>query len=408
VPKALVRLRVYSTFIPPTRSRIISASVLTLTALIGIFSGGATFATNDGAGISAIVSGEYTGVPVGQMFFSSRIIAIPISWLYTIVPVIGWYALLQLSLVLLASILIIWQLENNQSLIAWTALLLPIIVWSAWRPDYTFTALIVSSLSVVSWSITLSTPVRHRSVLLIAITTTVMFFGASWRPAAALVGFAIFLPTWFLLFALRNKFNYGFLLIFLLPAAVVVEEGMRMLQSDSWTSWESFNKIRGELHGSSSLALLADKIDFGWSEAAVRLFQSFAYTDDPVFGYQSLLQLSQQLPSVLAAPGTNLYEIVIYGLKPLLDFWWIAIPSLLIAIGLAIASGTLNRSLALLLITTSAYWALLIVVVGLLRLPGNLLVPIVVSIGLAVALHVNLIRTSGIPNYPQLVPLGLH
>jgi hypothetical protein len=387
------------------RLRIASLSLLFSLGISLALFGEPIFQVNDSPFMKGVVSGEVTGEPITQLYFSSRALAFLLAILYSFPVSIQWYSWLQLLTLLSASSLILVQMRERSLLVSWTFFLTPVIVLGALRPDYTFTALVGTALGVTAFLIALKMNTSSSSRFVLALSLLVTLFASMWRPNASMLALAILLPGWLGVLSCtrwRALSAFPFVAVFL---SFLIQEVFRRTQSGAWRDWVIYNRIRGELHGPRlELAeLFADSA--GWSLAAVRVFRSFATVDEPAFSLGALVRLDDALPLASQSRAADLLGIVWEGASLLSGLSGYLILAFALFVGAALLSRTCCSWKQVPILLVFGYWFLLVLVLATLRLPMNLLLPIIVGTGVTLGLIVTVGEKVGARG-PQRVAAG--
>ena len=286
---------------------VVSLLVATLSTgtLLVLFS--SVYMVNDDTAMASFASGAYTGRPSAHLVFIGALPGIVLGELYRTLPNVSWYGVLLLAsqafcLAFVGSVC--WA--RRRSLGKARCLMLVVVVAAyaptfTLTPTFTVTATLIATTAVVALLIAVDSIKPSRRWLLgIAGVGLVAGFALRWDAAAGTA--VVFLPTLAVL-ALRMKWRTTAVYVgaALMLVTLVHVTDLAWGQRGQWPTYDSYNQVRGQLHGTAQLAnalkppispsMRAALTSNGWTADDVELFDIWFFDDPAVYSKEHLARL---------------------------------------------------------------------------------------------------------------------
>jgi hypothetical protein len=367
------------------------------------------FETNDDFGMMLIAEGNFSGKPETDLIYTSTILGYLLKILYTLVPTLSWYAILQLFLnfITFYSFLIFIKSKiarNVSRKIKFILIsILVILPWSLYPQflyayQFTITSLIATGIGFIIFI--------HGSAKQSFLSVLLILAGLSWRPIAG-ISILVLLALIFICNQLlyKNKFNYILnlkkilILSFIIALQFSVNYAVDYSKNQTSRSFSEFNNIRGTLHGYQPTQKVAvskseAKRIVEWSRNDYDLFfNGFFYGDKSVYSTSKLQKLSDTQNNL---KGSSFYYsalkklLVTIYLNYLFHFIFLFLFSLILIF--LSNKAKIGRLLSVFAVNHLLFLLYLYIVNLQGRLPGRIVFPalIVFSISLALPFLMNL------------------
>jgi putative flippase GtrA len=337
--------------------------------------------------MQALVAGDFSGEPESELVFASRLIAIPMSALYSVLPTLPWYsAALTGTIVVIASLVLV-SARTRIEVLVWFPFLVLVVAYTALRPDFTFVATLGVAMSSMAYALFVRAGPSQRPQRLhvwVGFSLLLAFFALLWRPQAGALALLVILPLLILLFHVSKHLWIPLLPVAFAGLAYVVSAWLRFTGNMEWRAWLAYNQVRGQLHSS--------RLDFAdaygslanWSANEIAIFEGFLVPDEWVFSQSRLERLNEVLPVAVERPAADLPGILLSGFTDMFAFWQVWVIAILgSAVILGVRAVTWKPFIAM-IVASTAYWTMVLLVVQYVRLPSHLHFPL--SLGMALIL----------------------
>lgn len=291
-----------------------AAGITLVVMALTVWALGSQYQTNDDYFMSLAVSGGY-GEKSGLLVYTNRILGSALTWLYTAVPCVSWYAWMQLALLFLAVTACVYLILETvpgkyrigAALLFTGAAAMP----AAMQVQYTVQAYycILAGFALFAHAFSSAaggTSPKKRTVMLsAAMVLCLLGFMVRDEAMVTIAPFFLFFGG-YRFFWKRDKRPILWLLAAVCLGAGVMAVNADAYRSGEWQSYLAFNRARTELLDRPKLDYDANRAAFdavGWNRTDYQVFYSWMMADEEQFTTEKISCIADHAvrPPVTAA-----------------------------------------------------------------------------------------------------------
>ena len=263
---------------------------LVIFSLILIYLSQPIYGTTDDKILAGFIDGSYTGELEIQTIFIQPIISLILTPFYYVLASLGWYAIFQVGLVIIALSLVPPALNSVKPILNNYFLALSLFILSWYVPKITFTSSAILTFLLAYLIILLYLISGEKSKSKIVIVAFMFIFSFYLRPEAVIgISILLILPI-VKYFKNIMKFNKSLSLVFIVLISLLTSVNLLLREfnsSEEWDKYNEWNSYRHQIQNRISQDNLWRDLDkISWSPAEHNLFLSLSYGDPNTFNSQ--------------------------------------------------------------------------------------------------------------------------